>query len=867
MPVYSPTTQRQLTPTTTDQPGRTGTIPTQFRMEPSKGIPRYEDLLGLRPLERSPTVSLPMDVIKDQVTTTPWVIRPTVENPTTVHEEAADEVTEFLDGGFNKNNQKFNHLLKQVVNDILSPDAGVMEKVPADPDGDGNRWLAELYHLDGITMTKDLDQHGVIPEPPAPAYYQFAPRSALARHTWDDVIAKLGEVDALMGYGRRQHEPIPFSRDQIAWIETNPRPETQYGYGFVQKVRRWAEILLNVDISNRKYFSENEIPQGVLTIAAGSQQELNRSRDYFRDTVKGKTNHVVPMFDATPEDISWIPIQGTPEELQFLESQQWYHKLVWFLAGLNQGEIGDFESGNRSMGDYHGRQVFRQTTKPLLDTLEDTFNDEILPAMEAYWRVDGELEFAFEINHEQMQELERKRQSEDLQQGTRTINEIRRERGEEEKPWGDMPKEVITAMARKHPEWAAQHWGGVDEEELPEPGLGSDLNLFGSSTSTTASTASTADDTADAERGTGNARPADREVRDDSDGEIGDEFPSVAQLISTLQGEVARHIETELEAVEETVEEQWPENTDNDRTVLTNVDELVEDVALQDLLADSVVEANTAAMQEAANEETDRLEDALQEHFAVPVEVAEISLDFDLQDTFAWEAMRRRAAQNMVSVEETVREQVRNVLLDVAEDGGNVDDATGALRERVPEISDNHSRLVARTELPQASREGTQALGEATDVVSGKRWLASNDGRSRPWHDEMHDVVVDIDDSWTVPAGWEGEPHYQPANYPRVAHTVGEDQPFNCRCVEQLVLDEDMPDDVRALEDVGGVTVDLQITDRQFEVWREHALAGEGVQDLLDRIDREYSRNTEAPDVLGISKEAYYRWIKEFEVY
>ena len=52
MPVYSPTT-RQMAPSNTPNE-RQGQIPTQFVLQPSKGIPRYEDLISLRVLERSP---------------------------------------------------------------------------------------------------------------------------------------------------------------------------------------------------------------------------------------------------------------------------------------------------------------------------------------------------------------------------------------------------------------------------------------------------------------------------------------------------------------------------------------------------------------------------------------------------------------------------------------------------------------------------------------------------------------------------------------------------------------------------------------------------------------------------------------------
>lgn len=881
MPVYSPTSTRQMTPSTDETDGRRGSIPRQFSFTPTKGIPRFEDLLSLRVLERSPTISLPLNTVRNQVTTPSWGIRPTVENSTTAHNMAADEIKEFLDGNFNPNGQKFSNLLKLFVTDILSPDTGTLECVPtASADADGNYWLRELWHLDGITMSKELDEHGQIPDPPEPAYYQFAPKSALPYDTWDDVVDRIGSKrsrSVLFAYGRRQHKPIEFQRDQVVWLERNPQSATNYGFGKVQQCRYWAEILLNVDLSNSRYFSENEVPQGILSIVSGSQTELDRNRAYFQDTIKGQTDHIIPMFDAAPDEIDWTPIQGTPEELQFLDSQQWYHKLVWFLFGLNQGEIGDFESGNRSMGEYHGRQVFRQTTKPLLDDIVETFNQQILPKMEAYWRVDGELEFFVDVEHEQMQELERQRQKEDLQNNLTTPNSIRRDRGEDEVPWGDVPPEVIQSMARKHPEWAMEHWGGVDPEELPSPGLGTDLDLFSGhghsnessqehvdATPRDRESPNNVDDEMDGET-LGNLDAGGWERRDE--GEIGDEFPGVAALIDSLTSEAGRVIETELEDVEEIVEDQWPDEVDG--TPVIDVDGIVNALQLQDVLMDPVVDANAAAMQESADQEADRLEEELEERYALVPEVAEVSLDFDLTGTFAFEAMRRRAARNMVSVEDTVRERIRNVLLEVVEDGVDGDRGVGAatqrLREEIPEISSNHPRLIARTELPQASREGTQALGEATDVVGGKQWLSSNDSVSRPWHDAMHEEIVGVNDSWTVPSGWQGAPDYQPDDYPRTAHVVGEDQPFNCRCLHRNVLEEDLPDDVRSLSEVRGVDVELHVSDRQFEIWREHAEPGETVADLLDRVASAHSAR-QAYKALGVSSATWYDWVDHFDV-
>ena len=913
MPVFSPSRGGASAGSVDQDDPRRGKIPRQFAFSANQGIPRFEDLLSLRVLERSPTISLPMNTVRTQVTTPDWGVRPTVDNPTSAHNEAADELERWLEGNFNANEQSFENLLKLLVTDLLSPDTGTLELVPTESAvfDDGSHAAAEIYHLDGITMSKELDEHGVIPEPPEPAYYQFAPRSAMRGHDWNDVLDALGShrtSSILRAYGRQQHESIPFTRDQVVWLERNPQSATNYGFGKVQQVRKWAEILLNVDLSNATYFSDNEIPQGIMAIQSGSETELRRNRQYMRDTIRGETDHVAPMFDASPDQIDWIPIQGTPEELQFLDSQQWYHKLMWFIFGLNQGEIGDFESGNRSMGEYHSRQVFRQTTRPIIDDIVGMFNDGILPKKEAYWRVDGELEFFADLNHEMMEALERERQTEDLQQGLTTPNEVRQERGKkEELPWGDMPPELRTALARKHPEWAAEQWADIDPDDLPDSGLG-DLDLLSRGGRQGASPAAAAlegdtgsQDDVDEDRPklyvgpneNGEVPPeyehlqeeADADgyvplgevthnatedeegnwtppaIRADDAGEVEDEVEGLATLIRDLENESRRLVEDALADVQDTVDEQWPEDGSDQGGLLLDVDGLAT-VDVADALQDPVLDANTQAMEAAAEDEAARLEDELEERYGVPPEVADVSIDFDVVDTFAWEAMRRRVQQNAVTIEGTVEDQVRSVLLEAAADGAPLDEVQDRLEEASDEISHNRARTIARTEVPQASREGSQALAESTDVVGGKKWDATGDSRSRPWHDAMDGVIIEVDDSWTVPSGWQGKPDYQPSDYPRTAHTVGEDQPYNCRCAQLNVLDDDMPEDLQALDDIRGVDVDLQVSDRQFEVWRDHARDGEGFVAMLERLDREHSR-TQLVDELGVSKNSLYRWFKD----
>lgn len=431
------------------------------------GQPRFDDLLTIRALEETHTVSLPIDTIKSQVTTTPFVIRPTVENPSTKHKRACEELTAWLNGGFNSDGESFDHFLKKWATDVLSIDAGVLELVP-----DEKGMLAEMYTRDGATFVKNPDKHGRLPLPgntTDPAYYQFGLQRGLALQdagNLDDLV----DVIRRMGMTAKPGAPIPFSRDQIVWTEENPTTWKHYGFGRVQKVRRLVEIVINQDRTNLKYFAANEVPEGVLNLMDSGGQELEKFRQYWSEEVAGK-QHKMPIIGGK---VAWIPFRAVLADLQFLESQNWYNKLVWMVFGLNQNEVGDLADVNRSTAQEQATTVFRRTTRPLLDLFAAELNTDILPFHSAWADVMGEVEFAWVITNPDMQAMERARDIEDLDNGIHTVNEIRKRRGLEPVPWGEMPKEVMVSFARQHPSWAAQHWGGL--EDVPDDSSG---GMFG----------------------------------------------------------------------------------------------------------------------------------------------------------------------------------------------------------------------------------------------------------------------------------------------------------------------------------------------------------------------------------------------------
>lgn len=795
-----------------------------------QGVPRYEDLMTCRLLERSHTVSIPLDTVIRQVTSTPFAIVPVVDKPTSAHETACECIEAILDGRFNRNLESFDSLCTKWVNDIECIDAGVLELVP-DEDG----WLAEIYARDGATFTKNPDEHGCLPLPgdDTPAYYQvgttgYAPNATGVAELWNS-------ADSMRYLSYIPSVSVPFSRDQLVWTEENPSTAAPYGFGRVQKVQRIVEVLANQDISNLKYFPQNEIPEGLMNIAELNQSELERFRAYWDKEVKGRP-HKLPI--TTAKGVQYIPFRASPRELEFLESQRWYHQLVWMTFGVTQNEVGDLADVNRNTAEQQSITVWRKTTLPLLGLLAKEINRKILPFIAEFWDVDGEVEFRWLSENPVAVEAERRRQSDDLRIGAKTINQVNVERGDPEVPWGGLPLDVYQSLARTQPEWfVGEFCEGITP---PDPIFGGGF-LSAHTPQVKAAKTGEDDDPAEFRR---QIQMLTRKVG-----------ATLSDALEPLFDELGTLVPLDTDDDTEPQEMALSSTPDMSKAPLTSVATILSRIDIAGALAPVVGPFVEEAVERAASQEAEKIIEATQQAVGDDWDVV---LDLNLQDTAAYRILRDRSAARMKHVDQTVKDRVNYTLSQIIQDGGNVNDARTALTQTVDSLTANHAELVARTEILSSSRAGVQALGEsARDIIEGKTWRARSGRRTRTWHAAMNGVTVGIDDAFEVPDV--GAPD-QPRDYPKTVDIVGEDQPYNCRCSMQLQVKDILPGEARAYRGVTCLKVlPAGISGRQREILIRHGLSGETAADMIRRCEHDMSKN-EIARHLGISKATVYAW-------
>lgn len=811
-----------------------------FFQQVGQGEPRHADLFAIRLLGQSPYMEWAKDIIKQQVTSTPLRIVPDVpedEQPSEEHIEAAESATRFFEGNFNDDNESLDHFLNVVLNDVLDFNSGVVELVP-----DEQGFLDQIVTRDGLTFTKNLKESGLLAEDPA--YLQFELSRGFTRHVGTTTGGVQG-ID-LREAVRDAHvfpfrvfsrETIEYNRDQIVWFQMDGRSSNPYGRGRVQKVRQLAEILLNGDIHRERYFLDDQYQKAVVQLAEANQNEIDSLKAQLRND-KGNP-HDLNVVGGRALDVHQIDPE--PEKMQFLESHKWYTKLALVVMGLNEAEGGIHENANLSVSEEMKRNAWRRTTKPMLEMLERTITRQILPFMREFHAVDGDLRARFEPQNRFEKTQQQAIEDKELELQAMTPNEVREERGKEGYgPIGDLPMQAYQQIIQQVPSWSVEQIS--DElDDVPDPSApGGDplLSLFDNDDDDNDAGAEDDgregrdfecpfpfdsvedcvqemkdEDAVDNPHALCNAwqnacdkvnqyaddyqtalEDGNREqvlegtreaLRNDRSGE----FPPLKSHAEDLGKQVADLFADGVDAVVQDAAKEFPDE-DADTSLVVDADRLAERFDVSERLEAELRASNLEAMEEAADHHATKLENDLEERLTLPGGTR-IDIDFDLMDTFTAERIKEKAARAATTVNDTVKRQIREVILDGAENGWSSQRIADELRDRVGgEFRDEHAEVVARTETLSASRDGSQALAESTDLVDGKEWIATDDNRTRPWHAAMDGVIEPVNDRFTVPSGWTGAPDYQPSDYPRTARTVGEDQPFNCFDGETEVMTE-----------------------------------------------------------------------------
>lgn len=138
----------------------------------------------------------------------------------------------------------------------------------------------------------------------------------------------------------------------------------------------------------------------------------------------------------------------------------------------------------------------------------------------------------------------------------------------------------------------------------------------------------------------------------------------------------------------------------------------------------------------------------------------------------------RHAAERVVQISDALRTQINRIILNGIDEKLSVEQVAQAIVEATSgELSMGRARRIARTETHTAANAGQLAAARSSPIRFRKRWLSTEDQRTRPAHALANDQVRDLDEPFRI--GGEdmmmpGDPNASPGNV------------INCRCTMQL---------------------------------------------------------------------------------
>jgi hypothetical protein len=359
-----------------------------FLYKPPFGYPLRKNVLMLKELARNPYIFSVIRTLKDEAACSKWEIRLKKEFANEVfsgeHDDEIKRISQFFYNP-NGNDESFGDIVAQWVQDLCEVDAAVGVKV-----FNKKKDFSQLFARDGGSFLKNPNIYGYMGERAdfIDAIGDFNPNTAMP----DKVkvySAHYGESAAYFQYGWTGNAlPVPFGKREIVYIMSNPRSDSVYGRSPLEIIQDILMTLVYGARYNLDYYLNGNMPDGILNLV-GADEDVTKAfqarlKEKFtsRDTLgnDSRVGHVYPVWGG-PE-VNFVPFQINARDMEIIEQQKWFTKLVWSAFGVTPDEMGYTEDSNKAVSQTQAGVHKRKALKPLLTRIEYAVNNSLMPELD-----------------------------------------------------------------------------------------------------------------------------------------------------------------------------------------------------------------------------------------------------------------------------------------------------------------------------------------------------------------------------------------------------------------------------------------------------------------------------------------------------
>lgn len=420
----------------TDEGGqRKGVYTDAFWLAPPYGRPRDINYDELEPLETSVWVRMCVQHIVDSIVGADWDIIPV---------DAGEDIAKEDDAAINAARDffsarswqdSFGQVLRQCLPDMINYDCGAIIKVfpikAYDKYRDIKREVPplELTAVDGRSILKDADLFKNLR-----GYWQYA---------WINP----------------QGVPIHFKKDELIYLQQAPSAREPYGISNLEVIRDVLDYMTDSTLAQSKYWKNGLFIGGQIDLPDVTDlTELKRMQAYYEAKLRGPRKYNKWIITGGGAKVQSMPF--TSQEMQWLDSQKWFAKMVFAVYKLTPSELGFTEDLNRATGIQQMQIHKSKGVRPVLLILQEALNREIV------WKhFSPKIQFVFnkelDLDDESKQtDIDVKR----LQAGLDSVNELRDRDGKPK--WEDEVYDGPDATgAKQQQQMEAQQQGDEGETD------------------------------------------------------------------------------------------------------------------------------------------------------------------------------------------------------------------------------------------------------------------------------------------------------------------------------------------------------------------------------------------------------------------
>ncbi len=371
--------------------------------------PRSASAFGfaeLRAFANVEIVRLAIETAKDQIEGLDWRIKP--RDARTAKPADAARIAE-LQAFFARPDgaTPFATWLRALLEDLLVLDAPAVEKRR-----DRAGRLIGLDVVPGDTLKLLVDETGRRPKAPLPAFQQI-----IRGLVWADLTT-----------------------DELIYAPRNPRPNHLYGFSPVEQIIVTLNTILRRQTAQLGYFTESNVPSGLLSVPAGWGPDAIRTmQDAWDARLQGDTAGKSKV-QWVPAETKYQPFKDSPLKDDF---DEWLARIVCYAFSLPPGPF--IKQMNRATAqtdqdrsDAEGPQQRKLWWKRIADELIAT--EFGAPDLEWGWADTADVD---PLIAAQIDDL-------NLKNGSAVINEVRDRRGLGPLPGGDVAR-IYTATGAPFP--------------------------------------------------------------------------------------------------------------------------------------------------------------------------------------------------------------------------------------------------------------------------------------------------------------------------------------------------------------------------------------------------------------------------------